>query len=55
VEGVSRTELGGALLPRHDLALRDAEERGLIERGDTIRLTAEGRVMANEVLAALLP
>ena len=55
VEGVSPAELGGALLPRHDLALRDAEARGLIERGDTIRLTAEGRVMANEVLAALLP
>ncbi|MEO8509736.1 MAG: radical SAM family heme chaperone HemW [Chloroflexota bacterium] len=58
--GLSRAELraefGSDPLQRHAAAFETAQRAGLVELdGDTIRLSPAGRVVANEVLIALLP
>lgn len=60
VGGVSRAalraEFGSDPLERHAGALDEGQRAGLVELdGDVIRLSAAGRVVANEVLIALLP
>ena len=60
IDGVNRDafsdEFGVDPLERYAAAIEDATGDGLIEvGGDAIRLTAEGRLMASEVLVAFLP
>lgn len=60
VSGFSRNafaaEFGDDPIVRYPAATGDAERRGLLERdGDRLRLTAAGRLLANEVLIGFLP
>jgi oxygen-independent coproporphyrinogen-3 oxidase len=59
-DGVSLSELrrrfGQAALESHAAAFEEAVSLGLLERADgRLRLTARGRLLANEVLVRLLP
>jgi oxygen-independent coproporphyrinogen-3 oxidase len=59
-EGVSLRELrrrfGQAALESHAAAFEEAISLGLLERVDgRLRLTARGRLLANEVFVRLLP
>jgi oxygen-independent coproporphyrinogen-3 oxidase len=59
-EGVSVGELrrrfGRAALERHAAAFEEAASQGLLEPVDgRLRLTARGRLLANEVFVRLLP
>ena len=60
VAGFSRAsfaaEFGQDPLMRHAAAIEETRDKGLIEvAGDAIRLTASGRLLANEALVAFAP